>query len=154
MRQYLPNIHPASIIVQGSNQTRLVSTNVKHGEFSDSVSRREASSQFCKGREISSLHLSIPMLQSTPGLRMMLRKLIEPLSSNDAHASTLLLFSLRGRLGSVPPHQRLPVRQTPLAGHAAGAFCCHRTQRCTQRFPAAPMPQAVPHRVWPRPRIG
>ena len=78
MSQHRPDIRLASVVMQGSNRAHLVPANIKHGEFSDLVGRWKDPSQLRKGRKISSLHLSIPMLQSAFGLGMVLGKLIEP----------------------------------------------------------------------------
>ena len=75
MGQHLSNIDAAAIIVNGSNQPRLVAANIKNGKFADLIGAGEYPAQFHERRHIHVSHDSIPSRKRTSELRVFLREI-------------------------------------------------------------------------------
>ena len=87
MGQHGSNIHSTAIVVNGGDQTRLVPTNVEHGQLADAIGRGKRGSDLGERCEILSLHLSISVLKGTRRLRMLRRKVVQSLARDYVHSA-------------------------------------------------------------------
>src|SRR5215831_4146880 len=76
MREHCTNIHATAIIMHGCHQTDSIPANIEHREFPHLVCGGENRPKFPKRCKVAAFHLSVPVFQSTAGLRMSGSKLV------------------------------------------------------------------------------
>jgi hypothetical protein len=74
--------------MNGCHQTGSIPANIEHCEFPHLIGGGKNRPKFHKGGEIAAFHLSVPVFQSTAGLRMSSSKLVQPFPRNDMHIAS------------------------------------------------------------------
>jgi hypothetical protein len=93
MGKHSTNIHSLSVIVNRRNQANSVSSNVKHGKFTNSVGGWEDVAKLGNVGKVAFLHSNVPMSERRFCLGIFLSKFVETFSSNYMHASMILALA-------------------------------------------------------------
>jgi hypothetical protein len=91
MGKHSANIH--SVIMNGSNQANSVSSNVKHGKFTNSVGGWEDGAKLGNAGKAAFLHSNVPISKRRFRLGVFFSKFVETFSSNYMHASMILTLA-------------------------------------------------------------
>jgi hypothetical protein len=70
------------------HQTGSIPANIEHREFPHVICGGENRPKFRKRPEVTAFHLSVPVFQSTAGLRISGSKLVQPFPSDDMHIAS------------------------------------------------------------------
>jgi hypothetical protein len=93
MGKHSTNIHSLSVIVNRRNQANSVSSDVKHGKFTNSVGGWEDVAKLGNVGKVAFLHSNVPMSERRFCLGIFLSKFVETFSSNYMHASMILALA-------------------------------------------------------------
>jgi hypothetical protein len=89
MGKHGTDIELFSIVVNRGDQSNLISSNIKHRQFTNSVGSWEDSAKFGEVREAALFHSGIPTGQGRLGIGKFLGEFIQTFSSDDVHKGRL-----------------------------------------------------------------
>src|ERR1700730_9763390 len=86
MRQHVPDINLASIIMHGSDQSNLVAADIEDSEPCHLISLRKSLTQLREVRKASFSHDRVPVRKRGSSVQMLLCELIQTLPCDDMHS--------------------------------------------------------------------
>lgn len=94
MGEHVPDIDLFPVVMNGSNQTIFVTSNIEHGKFPHQVGSGERDFQICKRSIISMPDYGVPLIQRALCIRMLLRKFDQPFPGDYMHQSIISHYEI------------------------------------------------------------